>query len=79
MKERYLGPKEVAEQLGIAVSTARARMQEMPGCVNVGGKSSQVLRVPESGLEAWISNRTVMMPRSSCRLARRKNGKLIAV
>lgn len=77
--DRMLGPKQVAEVLDISVSTARARMAEMPGCINVGGRESQVLRVPESGLEAWISNRMVTIRHSTGKIARRRNGKLQAV
>ena len=76
MKEKYLTPKDVAEQMGISVGTARARMLEMPGCINIGsGNRNQILRVPESGLEAWQSNRVVLIPRSTGKIARRPIGR----
>ena len=71
MKEPYLSAKDVAERLNISVSAARARMMEMPGCVNVGMGKTQILRVPESGLEAWRDNRILVIPRSSGKIARR--------
>ena len=74
--ERYLTPKDVSELMGISVGAARARMLEMTGCINVGsGTKYQSLRVPESGLEAWRSNRVVMMPRSTGKIARRPIGR----
>jgi len=77
--ERMMTPKEVAEALAISESTARARMVEMPGCINMGTKKSMILRVPESGLEAWMSNRVVMLRPNTGKIARRKCGKLQAV
>lgn len=72
MKEKYLGPKEVAELMGISIGTARVRMAEMPGCINVGGGGkNKVLRVPESGIEAWASNRVVVPQRISLKIPRR--------
>lgn len=75
MKERYLSPREVAERMSISVSAARARMPEMPGCVNVGGGKSQVLRVPESGLEAWQDNRVICIRKYDGKIARRPVGR----
>jgi len=77
--KKMLSPKDVAERMNISVSAARTRMREMPGCVNIGAGNSQILRVPESGLDAWISNRMIVIPRSNNRTLRRKNGKLVAV
>ena len=77
--ERMLSPKDVAARMNISVSAARARMEEMPGCINVGAGSSRVLRVPESGLEAWTSNRVVCISRAMKKTPRRKNGQLVAV
>lgn len=71
MREAYLSPKDVAERMNISVSAARARMMEMPGCVNVGQGKTLRLRVPESGLEAWRDNRIIVLPRSSGKIARR--------
>lgn len=77
--ERMLNPKQVAELLCVSESTARARMEEMPGCIDIGNGKSQILRVPESGLDAWMSNRVVTLRPAASRIARRKNGKLVAV
>ncbi len=78
-KERYLSPKEVGELLSISAGAARDRMREMPGCVNVGGGKYEILRVPESALEAWRDNRIIVFARASGKMARRKNGKLQAI
>ena len=77
MKEKYLTPKDVAEIMGISISSARDRMAEMPGCIDVGsgGGKYRTLRVPESGLEAWQSNRVVLIPRSTGKIARRPIGR----
>lgn len=78
--ERMLSPQAIAERLDISISAARERMENMPGCVDLGGGGkNRMLRVPESGLEAWLSNRVVVMSRSSGKIARRRNGKLQAV
>lgn len=76
MKERYLKPSDVAEILGISVGTARAKMAEMPGCINVGGGTAhRALRVPESGLEAWRDNRVICITHSTGKIARRPIGR----
>ena len=75
-----LSPQAIAERLDISLQAARARMEEMPGCVDIGGGGrNRMLRVPESGLEAWLSNKVVVMGRSSGKIARRRGGKLQAV
>lgn len=77
--DKLLNPKQVAGRLGISEQTARVRMAEMPGCINVGSAVNRILRVPESGLEAWTSNRVVCMSRANMKTPRRKKGKLVAV
>ena len=74
-----LNPQDVAKRMNISVSAARERMEEMPGCIDIGKGKNRVLRVPESGLEAWTSNRVVCISRAMKKTPRRKNGKLIAV
>ena len=71
MKERFLSPKEVAENMGISISAARSRMPEMPGCIDVGEGKNRILRVPESGLEMWQETRTIITQRSTGKIARR--------
>ena len=79
MKEIMLSPQAIAERLDISLQAARERMEEMPGCVNIGSGKTRLLRVPESGLEAWLSNRVVVITRSSGKIARRRGGRLQAV
>jgi len=80
MKDLMLSPQAIAERLDISLQAARARMEEMPGCVDIGGGGrNRMLRVPESGLDAWLSNKVVVMGRSSGKIARRRGGKLQAV
>ena len=74
--EKMLTPKDVADRMQISLQAARARMMEMPGCIDIssGGKN-KILRVPESGLDDWKSNRTVVIPRASLKLERRPIGR----
>lgn len=75
-----LSPQAVAERLDISLQAARARMEEMPGCVDIGsGGRNRMLRVPESGLDAWLSNKVIVLARSSGKIQRRRGGKLQAV
>lgn len=73
--ERMLKPKDVAEIMGISLTAARKRMLEMPGCVNIGAGKSLILRVPESGLEAWKDNRIVVIQKFDGHIARRPIGR----
>ena len=76
---KILKPKDIAEMLSISEATARVRMREMPGCVNIGTNRNEILRVPESGFQDWLSNRVVALRPCNGKLARRKHGKLRAV
>lgn len=78
-RELMLSPQAIAERLDISLQAARDRMAEMPGCVDIGAGKNRVLRVPESGLDAWLSNKVVVIGRSTGKLARRRGGKLQAV
>lgn len=78
-RELMLSPQAIAERLDISLQAARDRMAEMPGCVDIGAGKNRMLRVPESGLEAWLSNKVVVIGRSTGKLARRRGGKLQAV
>ena len=76
MKERLLKPSEVAEILGISKSAARDRMQDMPGCIDVGaGGPNRQLRVTPSALEAWMDNRVIAIQHSTGKIARRPVGR----
>lgn len=78
--EKMLSPEQIGKLLDISPQAARDRMESMPGCVNIGeGKKNRILRVPESGLEAWLSNRVVVINQCSGKLQRRRGGKLQAV
>ena len=89
--EKWYRPKEVAEILKCEVDTARARMKEMPGVINVGSEKRQQLMVPESSVEDWLRNHRIttriefVMPEyrmnRSGKIARmdRRTGKLKAV
>lgn len=72
MKDRYLKPKEIAAYLNISVSTARAIMPQMPGCIDLGGEEkNRCLRVPESGVIAWKDNRIICITHHNGKIARR--------
>ena len=90
--EQILRVKDVAELMGCSYDTARARMAEMPGVINVGSKKRRQLMVPADGLEDWLRNHRVdhrteperlkVIPRGkNGRMARmsRRTGKLVAV
>lgn len=48
--------KAVADLMGCSYDTARMRMQEMPGVMNVGSEKRRQLMVPEDGLRDWLHN-----------------------
>ena len=89
--DKWYRVKEVAEVMGCGEDTARARMKEMPGVINVGSERRQQLMVPEYGLEDWFRNHRIStrveiaMPKfnmsRSGKIARmdRRTGKLKAV
>ena len=54
--EQMYTVKAVAELMGCSNDTARMRMKQMPGVMNVGTAQRQQLMVPESGIEDWIRN-----------------------
>ena len=77
--EHILRVKDVAEILGCSCDTARARMAEMPGVINVGSRHRRQLMVPEGGLEDWLRNHRVEKRQEiqqAIRIPRCKNGKL---
>ena len=88
--DRWFKVADVAETMGCSYDTARARMKEMPGVINVGSAKRQQLMVPEYGLEDWLMNHrmatvTIRLPemrlRRDGKIARinRRTGKLEAV
>lgn len=48
--------KAVSELMGCSYDTARMRMQEMAGVINVGSEKRRQLMVPEEGLRDWLHN-----------------------
>ena len=87
--ERWYKVSDVSGLMGCSYDTARARMKEMPGVINVGTQKRQQLMVPEFGLEDWLRNHrvtrvTIELPpmrlRADGKLARmnRRTGKLEA-
>ena len=55
MEQLYSVPA-VASMMGCSYDTARMRMKEMPGVINVGTARRQQLMVPESGIRDWLQN-----------------------
>ena len=54
--EQLYGVPAIAKLMGCSYDTARARMKEMPGVMNVGTARRQQLMVPESGIRDWLTN-----------------------
>ena len=52
--------KDVAQIMGCSEDTARARMKEMNGVINVGSEKRRQLMVPETDLEDWFRNHRVI-------------------
>ena len=68
----------VSLMMGCCPDTARERMEEMPGCVNVGSEKRRQLLVPLSGLREWLAchrvaalNMPVHMGNQNGRIARK--------
>ena len=76
---QMLDSRKVKEILCCSMETARNIMAEMPGCVDIGTGKTRSLRVPVSGLEAYLSNNVIAIRPASNRIARRRGGKLQAV
>lgn len=57
--EKWYRVKDVSGILGCNKDTARARMQEMEGVINVGSQKRRQLMVPEYGLEDWLRNHRI--------------------
>lgn len=53
----WLGPKDVAERLGVCRRTALSLMQEMPHSV-IGGTERKTIRVSEGAFEAWMVSKS---------------------
>ena len=58
--EQWYKTADVAGIMGCSYDTARARMQEMPGVINVGSQKRRQLMVPETDLEDWFRNHRVI-------------------
>lgn len=84
--ENLLRVKDISVLMGCSYDTARARMKDMPGVVNVGTEKRQQLMVPLAGLKDWLANHRmearqlpVFIPGPDGRMARidRRTGKLV--
>ena len=85
--EALLRVKDVAGLMGCSYDTARSRMKDMPGVMNVGSEKRRQLVVPERGMIDWMANHRmevrelpVYISGSGGRMARidRRTGKLTA-
>ena len=86
--EALLRVKDVACITGWSEDTARLKMQEMPGVMNLGSTKRRQLAVKESTLANWLADRAIYRPdppiikpsgHSSGKMARRdrRTGELI--
>ena len=72
--------KKVSELMDCSYDTARARMKQMPGVINVGSAKRRQLMVPEYGLEDWLRNHRVMTVRVELpQMKLRKDGKIARI
>lgn len=60
--DKWYRVRDVAEVMNCSEDTARARMGEMPGVVNVGSEKRRQLMVPEYGIEDWMRNHRITTP-----------------
>ena len=51
--------KDVAAAMGCSYDTARARMREMPGVMNVGTQRRRQRLVPDSGIMDWLKSHSM--------------------
>lgn len=84
--ENLLRVKDISMMMGCSYDTARARMKEMPGVMNVGTEKRRQLMVPLAGLRDWMANHRMevkqlpaFIPGPDGRMARmdRRTGKLV--
>ena len=69
--------RAVAELMDCSYDTARERMKQMAGVINVGSAKRQQLMVPEYGLEDWLRNHRITTVRVELpQMKLRKDGKL---
>ena len=75
--DNWYSVKRVSELMDCSYDTARARMKQMPGVINVGSATRRQLMVPEYGLEDWLRNHRVTTVRVEMpQMKLRKDGKI---
>ena len=75
--EALLRVKDVACITGWSKDTARARMQEMSGVMNLGTAKRRQLAVKESTLADWLADRAMYKPEAPViRPSGNSNGKM---
>jgi hypothetical protein len=78
--DNWYSVKKVSELMDCSPDTARARMKEMPGVINVGSAKRRQLMVPEYGLEDWLRNHRIMTVRIEMpKMKLRKDGKIARI
>ena len=78
--DNWYSVKKVSELMDCSPDTARARMKEMPGVINVGSEKRQQLMVPESDIENWLRNHRITTVRIEMpQMKLRKDGKIARI
>lgn len=78
--DNWYSVKKVSELMDCSPDTARARMKEMPGVINVGSAKRRQLMVPEYGLEDWLRNHRITTVRIEMpKMKLRKDGKIARI
>ena len=74
--ELWYTVSDVALIMNCCHDTARARMEEMPECINVGNQKRRQLMVPQSSLEDWLRNHRITQVKKMDELPRNSSGKM---
>ena len=77
--EQMYTVSRIAGLLGCSTDTARARMKEMPGVMNVGSAKRRQLMVPESGLQDWLRNHRMAEAERPLRVTISADGKMARI
>ena len=78
--DNWYSVKKVSELMDCSADTARMRMKEMPGVINVGTAKRRQLMVPEYGLEDWLRNHRMTTVRIEVpQMKLRKDGKIARI
>lgn len=78
--DNWYSVKKVAQLMDCSDDTARNRMKDMPGVINVGSAKRRQLMVPEYGLEDWLRNHRMTTVRIEVpQMKLRKDGKIARI